>query len=121
MTSQRRVEANRRDAKASTGPKSAAGKKRASGNSYRHGLTLSAATNPKLGEEIERLARMILAAGGAPDEVSAQAIAETQLELARVREARRLLLLANALKGHTPRITGKGLLAWAEEEWGVFA
>ena len=71
-----------------------------------------------MAEEIERLARMILAAGGAPDEVSARAIAETQMELVRVREARRLLLLANALEPHAQRFTGEGLIAWAEEEWG---
>ena len=122
MTSKRRVEANRNNAKASTGPKSAAGKQRASHNSYRHGLTLSAATDPKMAEAIKQLARKIVAAGGARDEVSAGAIAETQMDLLRVREARRVLLHPDhpdALETRPPRFTGAGLIAWAEEEWGA--
>ncbi len=38
MTSRRQIEANRRNAKKSTGPKSRAGKRRASKNALRHGL-----------------------------------------------------------------------------------
>ena len=39
MTSARQIEANRRNAKASTGPKTNLGKQRASQNAVRHGLT----------------------------------------------------------------------------------
>lgn len=39
MTSPRKVAANRRNAKKSTGPRSAAGKRRSSGNARRHGLS----------------------------------------------------------------------------------
>jgi len=39
MTSNRQIEANRMNAKPSTGPKTAAGKERASGNALRHGQT----------------------------------------------------------------------------------
>ncbi len=38
MTSQKQLEANRRNARRSTGPKSAAGKTRAAGNALKHGL-----------------------------------------------------------------------------------
>jgi hypothetical protein len=41
MASERQIAANRRNARKSTGPRSGAGKKRASRNAYRHGLTLS--------------------------------------------------------------------------------
>jgi hypothetical protein len=41
MASERQIAANRRNARKSTGPRSAAGKKRASRNAYRYGLTLS--------------------------------------------------------------------------------
>ena len=39
MTSVRQIEANRRNALASTGPKTESGKQRASQNAVRHGLT----------------------------------------------------------------------------------
>jgi len=39
MTLNRQIEANRMNAKPSTGPKTAAGKERASGNALRHGLS----------------------------------------------------------------------------------
>ena len=38
MVSQRKLEANRRNAQKSTGPKSAAGKKKVSHNALKHGL-----------------------------------------------------------------------------------
>src|SRR5689334_14959424 len=40
MASERQIAANRRNALSSTGPRSACGKKRASRNALRHGLTL---------------------------------------------------------------------------------
>jgi hypothetical protein len=39
MASQKQIEANRRNSRNSTGPRSASGKKRASRNAYRHGLS----------------------------------------------------------------------------------
>jgi hypothetical protein len=39
MASERQIEANRRNARNSTGPRSRSGKKRASANAFRHGLT----------------------------------------------------------------------------------
>ena len=40
MSSERQIEANRRNAKNSKGPKSEAGKRRSSKNAYRHGLSV---------------------------------------------------------------------------------
>ncbi|WP_439393043.1 hypothetical protein ACRQ5Q_27620 [Bradyrhizobium sp. PMVTL-01] len=40
MTTERQIAANRRNAHRSTGPKTSAGKRRASGNAYRHGLSV---------------------------------------------------------------------------------
>ena len=48
MGSERQIAANRRNAQNSTGPRSAAGKRRAIRNSYRHGLTSATASNAKL-------------------------------------------------------------------------
>ena len=45
MTSARKLEANRRNARASTGPRTAAGKARAAQNARRHGLSLAAASS----------------------------------------------------------------------------
>ena len=42
MTSQRKIEANRRNAKRSTGPKTALGKKRSRANALKHGLAAAA-------------------------------------------------------------------------------
>jgi hypothetical protein len=39
MASERQIAANRQNARKSTGPRSASGKKRASWNAYRHGLS----------------------------------------------------------------------------------
>jgi hypothetical protein len=39
MTSQQQIDANRRNARLSTGPRTAAGKNQSRGNAYRHGLT----------------------------------------------------------------------------------
>ena len=39
MASQKQIEANRRNARKSTGPRSASGKKRASRNAFSHGLS----------------------------------------------------------------------------------
>jgi len=50
MASERQIAANRRNARKSSGPHSGAGKKRASRNAYRHGLTLSKAVRRVLPE-----------------------------------------------------------------------
>jgi branched-chain amino acid transport system substrate-binding protein len=58
----RRREANRANARASTGPKTRAGKARSAGNARRHGLSLPALEDPALAHEIVALARMIAGA-----------------------------------------------------------
>ena len=82
MTSNRQIEANRGNAKRSTGPKTEAGKKRSSGNSLRHGLSRPMTS----GSDCE--IRDIAHEGpiGAPDLIRAK------LELARIRSARSALL-----------------------------
>jgi len=54
MASERQIAANRRNARSSTGPRSHAGKKRASRNAFRHGLTMPNA-DPDLALKIEEL------------------------------------------------------------------
>lgn len=48
MTTELRISANRRNAAKSTGPKTTAGKHRASGNALRHGLTSQGSANTDL-------------------------------------------------------------------------
>jgi hypothetical protein len=93
MTSARKIKANRANAQASTGPKTARGKTRAAQNARRHGLSLSVVLDPVLSEQVEALAREI--AGEATDNNIRQLsrrIAEAQIDLQRVRYARHQFL-----------------------------
>jgi hypothetical protein len=93
MPSDRELAANRRNARRSTGPRSGGGKKRAGRNAYRHGLSLSISSIATCAPEVERLARKI--AGDAEHEIileRARAIAEAELDLARVRRAKIALI-----------------------------
>src|SRR5262245_56327103 len=93
MASERQIAANRRNARKSTGPRSGAGKIRASLNAYRHGLTLSITSTAEYAKQLETLVRKI--AGDTKDPVKlerARAIAQAELELARVRRAKVALI-----------------------------
>ena len=59
MASERQIAANRLNARKSTGPRSGAGKKRASGNAYRHGLSLHIISTAALAEQLDKLVREI--------------------------------------------------------------
>ena len=62
MSAARRREANRANARASTGPKTRAGTARSAGNARRHGLSLPALRDPALAHEIVAPARAIVGA-----------------------------------------------------------
>lgn len=92
MASARQMEANRRNARNSTGPRSTPGKNRASQNAFRHGLT-----KPISGAEFAREAEMLACqiAGDTADRFTmelARDAAEAELELARVRRVRTALI-----------------------------
>jgi hypothetical protein len=90
MTSERRLAANRRNARASTGPKTAAGKACAARNARRHGLAVPIGADPVLGAQAEAFAREIVGDEASPQlRALARAIAEAQLDIVRVRSARR--------------------------------
>jgi hypothetical protein len=93
MASERQIAANRRNARKSTGPRSGAGKTRASRNAYRHGLTLSITSTVEYAKQLETLVRKI--AGNTQNALKlerARAIAQAELELARVRRAKVALI-----------------------------
>ena len=93
MTSDHKIKANRANARASTGPKTAHGRARAARNALRHSLSLPVCSNPALSEEVETLAREIAGPDANPEtQALARQVAEAQIDLRRVRYARHKLL-----------------------------
>jgi hypothetical protein len=99
MASVRQIEANRSNAKRSTGPKSADGKTRSSRNALRHGLARSVSSDPA---EAANLAVAI--ASGLGHQISpeaAMALARPKIALLRIRSLRQAML-ATLLTGPLP-------------------
>jgi hypothetical protein len=91
MTNERQAAANRRNARKSTGPRSAAGKRRASHNSYRHGLT--AVSNAERRRHLERLARKIAGRSADPTTIQiARSAAAAEFDLAQIRRVKLALI-----------------------------
>jgi hypothetical protein len=84
-----RANSNRRNARRSTGPKSAAGKAKVAKNALRHGLAVPARLDSALSQEIEELAELIAGRNVAPYLLNcAQRVAEAQIDLRRIRRVR---------------------------------
>jgi hypothetical protein len=108
MARERQIAANRRNARKSTGPRSGAGRKRASRNAYRHGLTLNITSTAAYAKQVDKLARKI--AGDSENAIMlerARAVAHAELELARVRRAKVALIERASAFGELdpPRLT----------------
>jgi hypothetical protein len=103
MASEKQIAANRRNARNSTGPKTIAGKKRASLNALRHGLS-SQGLRTFEAERVEQLARQI--AGDCENRIVlelARSAAAAELELAQVRQVQAdLIALALSLGSLEP-------------------
>jgi hypothetical protein len=93
MACQRQLAANRRNAAKSTGPRSAAGKKRTRRNAHTHGLSSLLSRSATI-EAVEKLAREIAGTDSANDMVLAQArcAAEAGFDLGRARRAKLALV-----------------------------
>jgi hypothetical protein len=92
VPSEKQIAANRINARKSTGPRSGAGKKRASRNAHIHGLTISL-SGAAFTKQVEKLARKI--AGRTKDQIVleyARAAAQAELDLARVRRVKIALI-----------------------------
>lgn len=91
MTSERKAAANRLNAKKSTGPRSNAGRRRASRNALKHGL---AATWTKDSFWLEKHASLAEAlSGGAKDQLAiARSIADIEFQIISIRSARAFLV-----------------------------
>jgi len=93
VTSEHKIRANRANARASTGPKTARGPSHAARNALRHALSLPVYSDPLLSEEVEALAREIIGAGTNLEmQELTRRIAEAQIDLRRVRHARHQIL-----------------------------
>src|SRR5262249_50723521 len=93
LTSERKIRANRANARASTGPRTTWGRTRATRNALRHALSLPVCSFPDLSEEVRALAREIAGPGAnAETQELARRVAEAQIDLRRVRYARHQFL-----------------------------
>jgi hypothetical protein len=89
MPSERKIAANRSNAKKSTGPRSKAGRQASRRNALRHGLAIDIRTDPAYHDDIEQLAKMMSRASGRQSvSDSARDVAEAVLDLSRIRKIR---------------------------------
>ena len=89
MASKRQLEANRENARKSTGPRSEAGRATSRHNARRHGLATGIGSDPAFRENIDKLARLLSRAGGRQKVGEfAREAAEAHLEVLRIRRFR---------------------------------
>ena len=87
MTLERKIAANRNNAKKSTGPRTEAGRATSRQNARRHGLATGIGSDPALRDDIEILAKL-LAGGRENIGEFAREAAEAHLDLLRIRKIR---------------------------------
>jgi hypothetical protein len=93
LTSERKIAANRANARASTGPKTRRGRSRSAKNAFRHGLSLPVESDQALFEEVEALAGQISGPhAGSHIQMLALRVADALIDLRRIRYARHQLL-----------------------------
>jgi hypothetical protein len=113
VSSALKIRSNGPNARSSTGPKTAGGKSRSARNALRHGLSLPILSYPIFSEEVETLAREIAGANASLEiHELARRIAETQIDLRRIRSARHDLL-SSALAGSQVCASSEGPLKFA--------
>jgi hypothetical protein len=93
VTSDRKIKANRANARTSTGPKTRYGRTRSVRNAFRHGLSVSVQAEEMLCEEVKAFACEIAGPyANARIQVLAHRVAEAQIGLRRVRHLRHQFL-----------------------------
>jgi hypothetical protein len=102
MATLKQIEANRRNAKRSTGPRTASGKSKSSHNALRHGLSLPLRMDGATMAEIDELARL-LAHEEIDDTLAAVEVAAAQVDLQRIQRIRRNMLAKIDLATATPK------------------
>jgi hypothetical protein len=89
MASDRKIAANRENAKKSTGPRSEMGQRRSRRNAFRHGLAIDLGSEPSFSAGVEMMAKAITSACGQETAgVLARQLAEAEVDLLRIREIR---------------------------------
>jgi hypothetical protein len=93
MISTDKIAANRRNARSSTGPRTAAGKRKVAGNALRHGLIVSLHADPAMSAEVARIAAALAGPDASPHlRALVTPVAEAQVDVVRVRNARAKLI-----------------------------
>jgi hypothetical protein len=95
LTSEMKQRANRQNARASTGPRSPAGKARAAANARRHGLAIPIWFDRGYSADIERLTRHNVSSLASPSPqllAHARRLAQAQLDFVRACKVRRTML-----------------------------
>jgi hypothetical protein len=91
MASERQIAANRRNAKKSSGPRSADGKARSRRNALRHGLSIASRAIPAFEQDVMLLARALSPAG---EDIGDGALiaADAEIDILRIRKYRAALI-----------------------------
>ena len=93
MISARKLGSNRANARLSTGPQTAQGRRRSAKNALRHGLSLPVHSDPSLSQEVNGVARQIAGTDAVPQiQERARRVAEALVDLRRIRELRHDLM-----------------------------
>jgi hypothetical protein len=88
MTSDRKIESNRKNAQKSTGPRSEAGQRRSRRNALRHGLSVAIGSDPSFSEDIKQLADALARDSNRNFGELAYEAAEAEIDLLRIRKLR---------------------------------
>lgn len=91
MASERQIAANRRNAKKSSGPRSADGKARSRRNALCHGLSIASRAIPAFQQDVMLLARALSPAGEDIGDAALVA-ADAEIDLLRIRKYRAALI-----------------------------
>jgi hypothetical protein len=120
MTSDKKIAANRTNAKKSTGPRTVSGKSRSCQNAWRHGWATTQPKDSVISADVEHMANVIC--GNHPASALhdlAVIIAECQILLGKLRAARLIAIERNRIPRAIPE-RRKGLPGFpSDEEWAV--
>jgi hypothetical protein len=118
MTSETKIESNRKNASRSTGPKTARGKTRASRNAWRHGLAVVKRNDPFILANAAGMARAICRNEFIPALYEqAVIIAECEISLLKLRAARLAIFGTNSKFGMTPERSDKQSEVLKTKNW----
>jgi hypothetical protein len=107
MTTSRQQTANRENARASTGPRTAAGRARVKRNARRHGLAARNRLSGSVANEVKALAHQSAGSNHSSAVLTAAArIAEAQIDVVQVRAARQQLI--------APSLSDEETFVWSD-------